>query len=58
MYVVAVKWRVVSIPPGGDAPPSRFRLGRTPRRGDAARSLSGYYRIGDDVDCWEGEESD
>lgn len=30
----------------------------SPPGGDAERSLSGYYRIGDDVDYWEGEESD
>jgi uncharacterized cupin superfamily protein len=30
----------------------------SPPGGDAERSLSGYYRLGDDVDYWEGEESD
>ncbi|TKX86329.1 cupin domain-containing protein [Halorubrum sp. SS5] len=28
-----------------------------PPGGDAERSLSGYYRIGDDVEYWDGEES-
>ncbi|RLM70635.1 cupin domain-containing protein [Halorubrum sp. Atlit-8R] len=28
-----------------------------PPGGDAERSLSGYYRIGDDVGYWDGEES-